>query len=74
VRTPLARVRRLSLVQQAHVHRIPFDERPRAEQAGGEPTAVMPTDAEEILHDAVNRGEALQLGGRPHLPLTLCVV
>jgi hypothetical protein len=34
----------------------------------------MPTDAEEILHDAVNRREALQLGGRleaPHLPLTL---
>ena len=34
----------------------------------------MPTDAEEILHDAVNRREALELGGRPHLPLTLCVV
>jgi len=35
---------------------------------------LMPTDAEEILHDAVNRREALQLGGgleAPHLPLTL---
>ena len=31
----------------------------------------MPTGAQESLQDAMNRREALQLSGRPHLPLTL---
>ena len=55
-------------------HRIPFNERASAEQTVVSRSQEVSTDAEQILHDTVNRREPLELSGRrepPHLALTL---
>ena len=55
-------------------HRIPFNERASAEQTVVSRSQEVSPDAEQILHDTVNRREPLELSGRletPHLALTL---
>ena len=55
-------------------HRIPFNERAGAEQTVVSRPQEVSTNAEQILHDTVNRRDPLELSGRletPHLALTL---
>ena len=44
-------------------HRIPFDKRPRPKQAVVNRAQQMSADSEEILYDAMDGREALQMGG-----------
>ena len=55
-------------------HRIPFDERPRSKRTVVNRPQQMSADSKEILYDAMDGREALQMRGRleaPHLTLAL---